>query len=311
MFRPFRLLTAAVLLVAALVPSVAHGKAQIAISDNKPDMFTDPAWKALKTQYSRVVVSWNVMTPKTSAGKQEKARLAQWMAGAKANGQSVLVSLNSSRDKRRGPAEPKTDKQYTSAVKALKKQYPQIKAISPWNEASYVQRKPKELKRVVNWTKLAKKSCKRCKIVMNVVDKPNLNSWTKKYIKLSKKTKGSTVKIWGLNNYVDVNNFTDKRTKAFMKIAKGQIWLTETGGVVGRSNGQSSFAGTGVDHQTKATTYLFDNIVKKQPRIKYVFIYNWDNEIADFPSRYITWDSALRAHSGVLRPAYNVILANK
>jgi len=311
MFRPIRLLILTGLLVAAVVPSVAHAKAQIAISDNKPFMFNDPAWQNLKTKYSRVVVSWNVLTPKTSAGRDEKTRLDTWMAGAKAHGQSVLLSLNSSRDGRKGPVEPKTDKQYASAVKALKKKYPQIKAISPWNEASYTQRSKKEITRVAGWAKLAKKNCKGCKVVMDVVDKPNLNSWTKKYIATSKKVKGSKISIWGLHNYVDVNNFTSKRTKAFLKITKkGDVWLTETGGVVNRANPGSHFAATGIDHQTKATTYLFDQIVKKNPRIKWVFIYNWSNEVT-FASGFLSWDSALRDADGTLRPAYGVLQANK
>ena len=311
MFRPIRILILTGLLVAAVMPSVAHGKAQIGISDNKPNMFTDPAFKDLKTKYSRVVVSWNVLAPKTAAGKDEKVRLAQWMAGAKANGQSVLVAIDASRDAKasstyRKLAFPKKKNQLGKEIKKLKKAYPQIKAISPWNEAN-LNKKPKQ---VAQWAKEAKKNCKGCKVVIDTLDKPNLNSWTKSYIKASKKA-GVKTKIWGLHNYVDVNNFQSKRTKAFLKVTKKTpIWLTETGGVVNRANPGSRFAGTGIDHQTKATTFLIDQIVKKNARIKYVFFYNWSNEVA-FSSGYLSWDSALRDADGTLRPAYQLLKAYK
>ena len=96
-----------------------------------------------------------------------------------------------------------------------------------------------------------------------------------------------------------------------MKLTKKTpVWLTETGGVVNRANGGSHFAGTGIDQQTKATTFLFNEIVKKNPRIKYVFFYNWSNEVT-FASGYLSWDSALRDADGTLRPAYAIVKANK
>ena len=90
---------------------------------------------------------------------------------------------------------------------------------------------------------------------------------------------------------------------------KGDVWLTETGGVVDRNtSNNSSFAGKGIDHQTKATQYLFDNIVKKQKRIKQVYFYNWNNDQA---FDYLTWDSALKDVAGTLRPSYSILKANK
>ena len=60
MFRPIRLLILTGLLVAAVTPSVAHGKAQIGVSDNKPNMFSDPDFKALGAKNVRLLVGWDV-----------------------------------------------------------------------------------------------------------------------------------------------------------------------------------------------------------------------------------------------------------
>jgi hypothetical protein len=190
-------------------------------------------------------------------------------------------------------------------MKALRKKYPgQIKRVSPWNEANYTIKKAPQ---AADYYKAVKKNCPGCKIVTDVVDKPNLVSWTKKYVKALGKTK---VKIWGLHNYVDVNNFQTKRTKAFLKVTKkGDVWLTETGGVAGRNTTNNShFAGTGLAFQAKATTFLFDKIVKPNKRIKLVYIYNWNNNAA---FDYLTWDSALVDNTGTLRPAYAIVKANK
>ena len=43
--------------------------------------------------------------------------------------------------------------------------------------------------------------------------------------------------IWGLHNYVDANRFRTQRHQALLKAAKkGQVWFTETGGLVVRRN---------------------------------------------------------------------------
>ncbi|HWI21712.1 MAG TPA: hypothetical protein VNT22_03755 [Baekduia sp.] len=300
MLRPTRLVLALSLLIAAAIPSVAHGKAVIGISENKPDMFTDQQFKDLGTKQVRVLVGWDVMSSKKAAGKAEKARFDLWMKGAKAGGYTVLLAFDKSKN---GSKNPKP-KQLVAQLKKLRKAYPgQIKQVSPWNEAN-LNKTPKQ---AAEWYKAVKKACKGCKIVADVLDKPNLVSWTKKF---NKELGSSKVKIWGLHNYVDVNNFSTKRTRAFLKVTKkGDVWLTETGGVVGRNTiNNSHFADSGVDHAAKATTFLFDNIVKKQPRIKKVYIYNWNNNAAP---EYLTWDSALKDASGQLRPAYQIVLANR
>ena len=38
--------------------------------------------------------------------------------------------------------------------------------------------------------------------------------------------------IWGLHNYSDVNRLQSWRTRELSKALGGQVWLTETGGIV-------------------------------------------------------------------------------
>ena len=123
------------------------------------------------------------------------------MASAKAGKYNVLIAFNSTKSTSGSKKKP-TAKKLAASLKALRKKYPgQIKRVSPWNEENYTLKKPKL---AAEYYKAVKKACKGCKIVSDVVDKPNLISWTKKYQKALGKTK---VKIWGLHNYVDVNNY--------------------------------------------------------------------------------------------------------
>ena len=297
MSRPFRLVALTALLLVAAVPSVAHGKAKVGISENKPQMFNDVRFKDLKIKDVRVVVGWDVVGSKTKAGKAEQQRLDLWMDGAKRDKARVLIAFDKSKNKTKTP----TTKKLVAALKKLRKRYPgQIKRVSPWNEGN-LNKKPSQY---ADWYKGIKKVCKGCKVVPDVVDKPNLVTWTKSF---RRAIGSSKIKIWGLHNYVDVNNSQTKRTKAFLKATTGEVWLTETGGVVYRSNGQSKFAGKGVDFAGKQTTFLFDKIVKPNKRIKLVYVYHWN---IDQPQKQLTWDSALIDNLGNIRPAYFVIKQN-
>ena len=45
--------------------------------------------------------------------------------------------------------------------------------------------------------------------------------------------------IWGLHNYIDANRFRTRGTRALLRAVKGDVWFTETGGLVVRRNGST------------------------------------------------------------------------
>ena len=55
--------------------------------------------------------------------------------------------------------------------------------------------------------------------------------------------------IWGLHNYIDANRFRTRGTKALLQAVKGDIWFTETGGLVKRTQRLEGRA-PGVDRAT-------------------------------------------------------------
>ena len=80
--------------------------------------------------------------------------------------------------------------------------------------------------------------------------------------------------IWGLHNYIDANRFRTRGTRALLRAVKGDVWFTETGGLVVRRNGSTvEFPGS-TRHAAKATSWVF-RLAALSPRVKRVYFYHW------------------------------------
>ena len=279
-----RLLLPLTLLAVGLMPAAAHAAVGIGIADNKPDMFGDPRFQALRLGYARLDLRWDVFS---DAGAS--AQLDAWMAGAKATGARPLITFD--RSPQRVSYNP-TPQQLVGAMKAIRTRYPFVKDFSSWNEAN-MNKKP-EL--VAKWYLALSKACPTCNVLAtDLLDKPNMIPWAQRFVKAAKRTP----KIWGLHNYVDANTLSTKTTKLLIKSVGGNVWLTETGGIVRRSNKSAVVFPTGTAHAAKVTKFIFDKLVKVSPRIQRVYLYHWDTGIAGGP----TWDSGFVGPDGQARPA--------
>ena len=108
--------------------------------------------------------------------------------------------------------------------------------------------------------------------------------------------------IWGLHNYIDANRFRTRGTRALLKAVKGDVWFTETGGLVMRRNGSTvTFPGS-TRHAARATSYVF-RLAALSSRVKRVYFYHW----SPAPTPRPTWDSALVDSHDRPRPAYEVL----
>jgi len=279
-----RFLLPLTLLLAFLVPAAAQAAVKIGIADNKPDMFADPRYQALKLGYARLDLRWDVLSDPVAA-----AQLDAWMTGAQATGARPLVTFD--RSPKRVSYNP-TPAQLVGAMKAIRARYPFVKDFSSWNEAN-MNKKP-EL--VAKWYLALAKACPTCNVLAtDLLDKPNMITWAQRFVKAAKRTP----KVWGLHNYVDANTLSTKTTKKLVDSVGGTIWLTETGGIVRRSNTSTVVFPTGTAHAAKVTKFIFDKLVKISPRIQRVYLYHWDTGIAGGP----TWDSGFVGPDGQARPS--------
>jgi hypothetical protein len=83
---------------------------------------------------------------------------------------------------------------------------------------------------------------------------------------------------------------------------KGQVWFTETGGIVSRTNRRKVTFPESAEHAASATRFLFRRLVPISRRATRVYIYHWN--AGPTPT---TWDSALVGPTGRTRPAYRVV----
>jgi Glycosyl hydrolase catalytic core len=292
-----RLLT--VLAVAAFLPACApatsDAKYVIAMGDQQFGLFTDPLFTPLHITRVRYIVPYDAAI-KNDFERQE-ADL--FLTAARTSHSKVLVSFSHSRRKGRTHHLPSV-KEFTKDFRAFRKRYPQVKEYSPWNEANHSsQPTVHNPKRVAEYFLATKKYCKGCTIVaLDVLDSTNIKStigYVKKFAKYAKK---GHPRIWGLHNYSDTNRFRNKGTKAVLKAVKGDLWLTETGGVV-------NFGGSfpyDEDRAARALNYLFTTLAPSNKRIKRVYLYQWSGA-----PRGTRFDAGLINPDGTPRPGYFVV----
>ena len=287
-------LTAAAMLPAC-APASSDAKYVVAMGDQQFGMFTDPLFLPLGITRVRYIAPYDTALKDDF----ERQDVDLFLAAAKTAGRKVLVSFSHSRRKGLTHHLPSV-KEFTKDFKAFKKRYPQIKEYSPWNEANHSsQPTVHNPKRTAEYFLAVKKNCRGCTIVaLDVLDSTNVNA-TVKYIKtFAKYAKKGHPKIWGLHNYSDTNRFRNKGTKAVLKAIKGDLWLTETGGVV-------KFGGSfPYDEQraAKALNYLFTTLAPSNKRIKRLYLYQWSG--APLGARF---DAGLLGPDGLPRPGYFVV----
>ena len=113
---------------------------------------------------------------------------------------------------------------------------------------------------------------------------PNMVSWVRAFRRAAREEP----RYWGLHNYIDANRARTTGTRRMLRAVKGQVWFTETGGIVARRNRHKVTFPESAKHAATATRFLFDKLVPLSRRVTRVYIYHWN---ADAPAA--TWDSAL------------------
>jgi hypothetical protein len=281
----------------AATPEKSDAAVLVGIGDQDASMFTDPLFTQLDVKRARYFPSWNV-----ALKPQEAVWMDQWITQARNTGTEPLISffaaLGSACPKR--PCKLPTVRQYTRAFKAFRKRWPDVKVISPWNEANHRSQPTfKNPKRAAQYYNVVRKNCRGCKIVAaDVIDEVNMERWLKVFKRTAKQPR-----IWGLHNYRDTNKRKGQRlggTKRLLKAVKGDVWLTETGGIVKfvLPNGHTLFPYS-PSRANRATKRMFELAKRYRSRIKRLYIYHWKQSALD--NRF---DAGLVDRDQNPRPAY-------
>jgi polysaccharide biosynthesis protein PslG len=268
----------------------------IGIGDQKADMFADSRFLDIGITHARINIGWDEMYFLPNAD-----RLRDWMEAAHNAGVAPLVTFGHSWQPRRRRVLPTVD-QFVTAFVRFRLLYPWVRDFAVWNEANHCGEptchKPGL---VADYYDALHAECPSCRILAaELLDLKNMGAWVRQF----NRRLGYQAKYWGLHNYLDANRLRTRATSELLSLTKGQIWLTETGGIVARRN-RSEIAPKfeeSTRHAAVAIRWLFDRLVPLSKRITRVYLYNWNAA-----SKKDTWDSALIGPNGNARPAFRVL----
>ena len=281
------------LAIAALASPAASARPIVGIGEQSAAMFADPYWKALRTPYVRVVVSWDVLLVPA-----ELAELDAYMRAARAARARVLVTFGHSRVEGHEDELPRP-RTWRRLFARLRARYPQLREFQAWNEANHgTQPTLRAPRRAAQLYDVMRTSCRRCTIsAPSVLDAPNMLRWIRRFRRAARQP----VRLWSIHNYLDANRNRSIGTRKLLRNVRGRIWFTETGGIVERVIAGRRNKVYNARHAAAATRRVF-RLAALSPRIRRVYFYNW---VA--PPARSRWDSALMGRNGRPRPAYAVI----
>ena len=232
--------------------------------------------------------------------KWERPWVANWMRKARAANVRPLVAFGHSWTSSRRKLLPSVAT-FRREFRAFRRAYPWVREYSPWNEANHCSQptchKPE---RAAAYYRVVKQECRGCTVVAaDVLDQRNLGEWIGRFRRAARPYRP---RLWGLHNYLDANRLRSAGTDHMLRSVPGQVWLTETGGLVRRNHYRSQIAfPESAEHAALATQWVLD-LAKQRPRIRRVYFYHWD---ANSPTQ--AWDSAFIDPFGSSRPAFDVL----
>ena len=281
------------------LPGTGTG-ALLGIADQKPATFADPRFRALGVRRTRLSTPWNSIFT-------EPGRLATWLDAAHSAGLEPLVAFEHARGDG-CPASPcplPPLSVYERAIRAFHARYPWVTLLQPWNEAnSSTQPTGRHPARAAAYYEAARRACPACTITgADLLDSTNVVRWVSRF---KDGLHGPVPRLWGLHNYSDVNRFRDTGTRRMLGAVPGEVWLTETGGIVSfmTSAGRAALP-YDVNRAARAARYMF-RLAARFPRIRRIYIYQWK---IDFPGN--RFDSGLVAPDGRPRPAFAVVAGKR
>jgi len=256
------------------------------ISDDSPATFADPRFRWLRMHNARLIVAWDVMYRHTELLARE-----EWLKAAEEAGVKPLVVFT---------ADPKHPRWlpsvavYSRAVRLFIKRYPWVHDYTPWNEENhYTQPTAHNPRRAAGYYNAMARYCHSCAITAaDVLDEGNMARWIERFLRYAHHPH-----IWGLHNYLDLNHGGHGQTSLFLAMVPGDVWFTETGGLVWRyERGSRRFLYRGDGYASRAASRLV-GLSKVSKRVTRIYYYQWRVPVTLAQAKrhrgFVTWDSGL------------------
>ena len=257
----------------ATAATTGHGYVT-GIGDENPQMFQNPFWLRLHTKIVRYIAPYDAIAHRDSLNKA-----IAFINAAEAAGQEILVAFYHSEHT---PTRLPSVAQYQHDVQQFVRLFPNVHQYQSWNEANrgnvpgaFSSPSPRDAARY--YRALLQVSEHRTVIGLDVLDANNIRptlGYIAEFKREVRRQRTAMPRIWGLHNYSDVNRFESGRTRQLVRALGGQIWLTETGGLVSFGEAFPNRNGAGLTRAAKALAYLF-KVTTSQPQIKRLYLYDW------------------------------------
>jgi hypothetical protein len=323
--------TGAVALTAA-VAAPSAGATTWGIADQKAHTFVDPAFAPLRDagmKSARYVVRYDALRYKNDRKLRYHAdNLANWMTAAKAAGVRPLVTFWVTASSSKSLKRKVSASRYRTEFKRFRKAYPEVRDFSLFNEPNLTgpyKNDPAALGRLYATIKKDLRSCKSCRLLPGDLHLTSGTATAAYALKVRRAAKTS-IGIWGLNNYNDVNDRRSTQTSRFLRssaVKRSKVWLTETGGVYARkasSEKRNPFLAqrkkatsdsARAKYQYDATRYLRTIAKRYSRQLQRVYIYQLQSDPNPSwtpGSRNGSWDSGLLDPRGQKRKVYDYVL---
>lgn len=244
------------------------------VGDEQALMFRNPLWQQLHTKIVRFVAPYDAVNHSYWLDQA-----ITFIQGAEAQHQQVLVAFYHSETT---PLQLPSVASYQRDVQKFIKIFPRVKQYQSWDEANrgniaHVLTSP-SAGAAARYYQALIRVCNGCTVVgLDVLDAERIGP-TLTYISEFKHEIGRlrTImpRIWGLHNYSDINRFESWRTRELVRALGGQVWLTETGGIVKFGGAFPNRNGSGLTRAANALKHMFA-VAGSEPQIKRLYIYDW------------------------------------
>jgi hypothetical protein len=274
------------------------------IGDDQDEMFANPLWQQLHTKIVRDIVPYDV-----AVRPYDLEHATEWIRAAEAQHQRILVAFYHSEYT---PSRMPSVATYKRDVAKFIKLFPHIREYQAWDEANRgnVHSGPAQFSSPsavedAKYYQALKRDCIPCTVVgLDVLDQDDIYP-TIDYITEFKdeiyRLHTLMPTVWGLHNYSDLNRLESWRTRDLVADLGGEVWLTETGGIVKFGGAFPNKHGSGLTRAAKVLHFMF-GVAASNPRIKRLYIYDWTGGTAS-----TRFDAGLMNAHYKPRPGYVVV----
>jgi hypothetical protein len=271
------------------------------LGDQQASMFVNPLWQQLHTKIVRYVAPYDAVAHPYS---MQLARA--FIKAAEAAHQQVLVAFYHSEYT---PTKLPNLKSYQRDVQKFIKLFPHVRQYEAWDESNRGNELPlftsPSATRNAQYYQQLLRVCRGCTVIgLDVLDAYVIQP-TLQYISEFKREiyhlETVMPRIWGLHNYSDVNRLESWRTRDIVRALGGQVWLTETGGIVKFGNSFPNKNGSGLTRSARVIKFMF-GLAGALPQIKRLYIYDWNGGTAS-----TRFDAGITNAREQPRPGYVVV----